>query len=596
MKRFVLMFTMTIMTCTMSLTVWGDAATVAYRDALVRGDQDDVLRAQSYLAPQFAYDLNRLHGVSFTKSVNGRVVEPAFPFTYQDMDHLKVRELRQRMGLNNLDTDAMSDLELIRWISDWANKQYGHMIPMPYPAWDAHEVLNRIEAGNTYFCTYKAVLFVQGCNAAGLTARMLGINRKDEDAHTVAEVYNNDSRTWMLVDPWLNCYYERDGVPISALDLHNVIDDPSGIDIVFGENGKGLEYWMKRTGKADTIPHADKRVPITEDDRQGLKDYYYDVRVVMRNDHTVHPQSTENRYLDGFMVPYNPRGGEWWGPQLKWADDTTPPQITADNTGDPDDFVWPLNEVAVTLRKVSLPGEPVVLEAVFRTLTPSFDRYILEIDGVPAKVSGGRYVWVLHDGVNSLKVASLNKAGRRGFPSEFALTYNSSVALAPAPVTVAVPNQGFEESGGDGARPTGWSTITGNNYGAKEFRLDKSVRHGGSSSLRAAPAVDPETGVTYSFTASSGKFDVNPARDIIYSIWLRADKPGTPVDVFLSDDATWGLGNYVERVEVGTEWRKYELKCRLHNRLTKAVIGFKVYSGTVWADDIEYQEAGGVGN
>ena len=590
------MLTVLISSCVMPLAAWGDAASSAYRDAIASGDQDAVLRAQSYLTPPFAYDLNRLHGVSFTKSVNGRVVEPAFPFVYQDMANLKVRELRQRMGLNDLDTDAMSDLELVRWISDWANKQYGHMIPMPYPPWDAHEILDRIEAGNTYFCTYKAVLFVQGCNAAGLTARILGINRKDEDAHTVTEVYNNDYRTWMLVDPWLNCYYERDGVPISALDLHNVIDDPSGIDIVFGENGKGLEYWMKRTGQADTIPHADKHVPITEDDRQGLKDYYYDIRVVMRNDHTVHPQQTENRYLDGFMVPYNPRGGEWWGPQLKWSDDATPPQITADNTGDTDDFVWPLNEVAVTVRKVSLPGEPVVLEAAFKTLTPSFDRYSLDIDGASVDITDDRWVWQLHSGVNSLTVATVNKAGRRGFPSEFVLTYDPAVTMPPVPVTVAVPNQGFEETSGDNGRPAGWSTITGNNFGVKDFRLDKSVRHSGSASLMARPAVDPRTGVTYSFTASSGKFDVNPARDIVYSVWLKADKPDTPVDIFLSDDATWGLGNYVERVMIGEKWRKYELKCRLHNRLTKAVVGFKVYSGTVWADDIEYREEGGAGN
>ena len=52
------------------------------------------------------------------------------------------------------------------------------------------------------------------------------------------------------------------------------------------------------------------------------------------------------------------------------------------------------------------------------------------------------------------------------------------------------------------------------------------------------------------------------------------------------------MGTYVERVAVGKKWKKYELKCHLHNEITLIYVGFKVYTGTVWADDAEFVEVG----
>ncbi|MBN1291425.1 MAG: transglutaminase domain-containing protein [Candidatus Latescibacteria bacterium] len=594
-KPYVILLTL-VLTSVLKMNLYADPTSDSYRKAQKRGDTAVVFQAQSYLAPPFCYDLNRLHGITFLKTVNGRVVKPAYPFTYQDMSHLKVRKLYDRAGIADMEKSSATELELIQCISDWANKQYGHMLPLPYPAWDAHEVLDRIENGDTFFCTFKAALFVQACNAAGLTARMLGINRKDQDAHTVTDVYSNEYRKWVLVDPWMNCYYERDGIPLSAKELHDSINNTEGIYLVFGENGKDLEYWDLKTKKADTILHAGKRTPITEDESKGLKDYYYDVRVVMRNDHTVHPQSKENLDVDGFMVPYNPRGGEWWGPQLKWADETTPPQITCDNAWEIENFEWPLNEVRVDLKKVSVPGENVVLEAHFSTFTPNFSHYKLDVDGKTVPIDGDVYVWKMQKGRNSLKIASINDVGRSGFPSEFVIEYDPSVFDFSRIVNVRLPNPGFEESDPKSFEksrtPLDWHTITPNPYRYREFQLDTKVKHSGKCSLRVTPARDPESGVDYAFIVSSVVFDINPAKDVVYSIWLRASEDGTPVDITLHDESKWGLGIYVNHVMVEKTWKRYELKCRLHNEMTKAFTGFKVYSGTVWADDVGYEEVG----
>ena len=571
-----------------------DPASEAYRAALTHGNKNEIYRAQSYLAPTFCYDLNTLHGVTFTRTINGNADKPSYPFIYQDMTHLKVRKLYTRAGIDKMIASSHTEFELIQRICNWANMHFGHMLPLPYAAWDAHEILDRVEKGDAFFCTYKAALFVQACNAAGITARILGINPKHKAAHTVTEVYSNEYRTWVVVDPWLNCYFERDGKPLSALDLHNSIDNPEGIYLVFGENGRGLEYWSYKTGKAKTIPHANARTPIMEDPSKGLYEFYYDIRIVMRNDHTVHPQFKDNVYVDGFIVPYNPRGGEWWGPQLKWSDDRTPPQITCWNTGKFHDFEWTLNEVEVDLKKLTVPGEPVIIEAKFSTFTPCFSHYHLEIDGKVVPVNGDVYVWKFKKGGNSLKIASVNAVGRKGFPSEFVLEYNPDSVAPPERTAVELKNANMEKidekSTKRDCKPAHWSTITSNPLSFGEFNLDSKIKHTGKYALKATPVRDPETGVEYAFIVMSESFTVNPATDVIYSIWLRASKNNSPVDIVFHDTATWGLGIYVKRVVVNNSWKKYELKCRLHNKLTKAFAGFKVYTGTVWADDAQYEE------
>lgn len=545
----------------------------------------------SLIAPPYAGDLNRWHGVKITRAVNGRVGKPSHPFVYQDMTHLKVRALHERAGIAAMERASQTELELIRRIVNWANMQWGHLRPLPFASWDAMEILDRSERGDAFWCDFKAALVVQACSAAGLTARMIGISRKDADGHTVAEVYSNEFRKWILVDAWWNCLYERDGVPLSAIEFRAAADNLAGIDLVFGESGKKNEYWDHKVGKAPDRPHAGRRVPVASDSSKGLVAWYHNLRYVMRNDHTVNPQVRENRYVEGFMVPGNFLGGDFWGPILHWVDGRNEPQLTALNSEDRSDFEWPLNEVKVDLRKASLPGQPVVIEARFTTHTPGFSHYRLEIDGLPAAPDGHTYRWRLRAGSNRLRVAAINALGRSGFPSEFILEFDPSAIDFSAREPVVLPHAGWEEPAAAGGNlPAGWRTITANALKAGEFALDSTERRSGRSALRTTAARDPNSGIEYPVIVRSENVRVNASTDVVFSVWLKASRDRTPVELALLEGTYKGHGVYSERIEVGREWQRYELRCRLHNELTTAWVGFKLYGGTVWADDAELIE------
>jgi hypothetical protein len=191
--------------------------------------------------------------------------------------------------------------------------------------------------------------------------------------------------------------------------------------------------------------------------------------------------------------------------------------------------------------------------------------------------------------MNSLKVASVNVLGRKGFSSEFIIEYDPSLIDYSRRVEVKVENPGFEKFD-EQKRPLKWGTITSNPYRYRDFQVDSGVKHSGKYALKTSPAHDPKTGIEYAFIVRTDAFEVNPASDVIYSVWLRASEENTMVDIALLEATFKGQGTYVKKVIVGKSWKKYELKCRLNNEITRAYVGFKVYNGTVWADDVSYEE------
>ena len=183
--------------------------------------------------------------------------------------------------------------------------------------------------------------------------------------------------------------------------------------------------------------------------------------------------------------------------------------------------------------------------------------------------------------------------GREGFPSNFEFDYTPSLADHSRQVIPLLKNGDFEaesQPSRNPKTPAFWSTITSNPFQYREWALDSKIKHSGKYSLRSSPAKDPLTGVEYAFIVKTFPFPVNAARDVIYSIFLRADRDNVPVDLALLDTTEKQQGTYSKRVIVGREWNRYELRCRLHNELTELYTGFKVYTGTVWADDAEYRE------
>ena len=92
-------------------------------------------------------------------------------------------------------------------------------------------------------------------SAMGYVARNVLVDRNHEDLgrslhHGVNEVWSNDYAKWVLLDAKYDIHFERDGVPLSALQLHEAVRADGGRSIV-----------MVRGVERREVPMDDSRPP-----------------------------------------------------------------------------------------------------------------------------------------------------------------------------------------------------------------------------------------------------------------------------------------------------------------------------------------------
>jgi Transglutaminase-like superfamily len=123
------------------------------------------------------------------------------------------------------------------------------------------EAYEQMKEGNPVLCGNLAEIYVGLAQAAGLTARTVGLSVLVQngmfgaDTHVGAEVWLSEKGGWVYEDPTFDCYWEIDGEPASALALHDALMD--GRQINFG--------------------------PQDERTRKKLLDYYLDPRLYFRH-------------------------------------------------------------------------------------------------------------------------------------------------------------------------------------------------------------------------------------------------------------------------------------------------------------------------
>jgi hypothetical protein len=218
------------------------------------------------------------------------------------------------------------------------------------------------------------------------------------DHHCAAEVWSDQFGKWIVMDtgnstdPTLNCHFERNGVPLSALELHNM-ERQNQIDQV------QVVY---------TAPKAPVAGPEIKGKNQIQFDNYRRFSIPFRNNQLDTPfpgeleQGEAHYFHDGYL---------WWqdGPLP-----TTSPEY-ARLSYRPADFYPNLNEVELDLRATEA---PTTLRVSLATQTPNFSHYMVKIDGGEwQKQPAGAFDWPLKAGANHIEVKTVNQYGREGKPS-----------------------------------------------------------------------------------------------------------------------------------------------------------------------------------
>jgi hypothetical protein len=315
-------------------------------------------------------------------------------FRFDSASNPKLEELRQRYELDAVIAPGEDEFDRQVRLLDWVHHRFRKFGRPSVEAKGALEILQAIDEGHTFFCSQYAHVFVSAAASLGWIDRELALRRHRDPPgggsteHSTTEIWSNQYRKWIMLDPTAKMYIEKEGVPLNAFEIRQEWFYRQGRDLVF-VIGKERKRYRKNDlpiflGRFPEF--GDLTVPADELDKYGFIGYIPNTDLM---DHGLD-------YAQMFMVKDQLCEG------TRWHTRTAPPNPAVDP-------YFPIGQVALELRT-----EPSPIRVTLRTLTPNFEAYQARWDGGVWRAAGESLPWTLHAGVNRLEIRTVNRFGVHG--------------------------------------------------------------------------------------------------------------------------------------------------------------------------------------
>ncbi len=259
-------------------------------------------------------------------------VHSGLPFTTLDYEDKLLKTLRERYQLMKLVAPARDEWTAQLMLNEWVHKA----IPGGTPRVITNHALDILEfafQGETFYCTQYAITYVECALALGWQARKIGVDRKHgpeelgSTHHGVAEVWSNQFRKWVVIDPQSNLHFEKKGVPLSAWEVRAewLKDRGSRVDHVVGVSPLAVKknpaiVWWDRDGEDETATyfwlyledHAVRtgsnetvRLILPEDEANSALIWY-------QNDDSIKRSQIHTGYLQNLFLPTRQIEDAYW--------------------------------------------------------------------------------------------------------------------------------------------------------------------------------------------------------------------------------------------------------------------------------------------
>ena len=375
--------------------------------------------------------LNKGTGLQAQVINNGKIVEPSYHFSYENLNHLDLKKYREDHQLDKIVKGADSEFEVMMRLLNWA-----YRVPLTSDAyswnWNNVTVSPVIAEGTgmpqlhgpffkgrrmVEMCLYPNQALIGALLSMGYQARHINIHSEGESGHEVTEVWSNQLNKWIYMDSTRDYYYfdPETGIPFNLLEIHNLL----------AAEMPRVETWQR-----PFAPEIGKELVsrLNVGQRQGNNPFSIQggggthileimghFRIIPRNDFLSNP----------LPVPVHTGDTMWgWDGFLNWYDDVFPRRDEYQRyTNRESDFYQPLNQSKVYLNETTKAG---LLKVEVDTFTPGgFDSFLVSVNNAEWQTRNQKlWDWTLQSGLNSIKVRTKNIRGILGPVSEIQVTYN----------------------------------------------------------------------------------------------------------------------------------------------------------------------------
>jgi hypothetical protein len=325
-----------------------------------------------------------------------RLHAPRFSEDFEDFASPRIAQLRKQYRLDEVVRGETSEFKKMLKLRHWVHSRW-HIDNDQKFLGDAFEILEKAKTGAGFYCTHSMRVQHAVMTAMGYVVRDLGVDSDHlvfgkSNHHGVNEVWSNEYAKWVLLDAKYDVHYERAGVPLSALEVHEAVraDLGKGIVKMAGPDRreaqmKGLEFPTSSVLSYWWISY-----------NPGLKTF---------------TGKSDNRGVVVFDSPEF-RATKWFrstgsGLVEHWAYRANAfVPVSERRTID-----WSVGVPDVKVSRASS-GE---LDVTFFSITPNLETYRMRLNNGSWKdVAGDRWHWKLKPGENVLNVRTRNRFGVEG--------------------------------------------------------------------------------------------------------------------------------------------------------------------------------------
>jgi len=327
-------------------------------------------------------------------------------FYHESSRHQRIQALLDEFDFDDCALRGVSEFDQMLLLKDWVYRR------IPYDLnykdaelLDAGQILRRAQKGESFICTSMAVVFVECAVSLGWTARLVFLRKKSGQEHAAADIWSNQYRKWIYIDPTWNIHLERHGVPLSVLEARKEWLARKGkqITYVFGAGDHRERYRAAQLPVSRGDSAIWRYLPL---DSTWLE-YTFQIGVVGRNDLISCAVSGRPLWERVYIIRdrFNRRDRSWF-----LAESGIPVA--------PRDLFHELNRVDIAIEGRA-PDRPRPVLVRFRinrnnTFAPNFMEYLVKVDDGEWEVAEEEYRWKIKRGRNVLAARIMNRFGMVG--------------------------------------------------------------------------------------------------------------------------------------------------------------------------------------
>ncbi len=322
-------------------------------------------------------------------------------FYHENFHSEKLKSLK-KYAYSEYCKTGKDEYERMLLLKDWVHRELRYSLKcMDQQVKNSLMILNASREGSGFICTHFTSLYIQSALSVGWTARYFFFKSTGIRQHAAPDIWSNQYRKWIFIDPSWNIHIEKNGVPLTINEIRNEWIKNRGRDIIFVFGaGKGRrDYTYNDLPIKSGTGELWARIPI---DREWLN-YFFAYACLGRNDFFSYPggdKSGRNIWSPIYIVKDKVNNRD-----MQWA-------FRNRHVITPDEMFFDLNTVNAALENND--GHSAIVHLRHQThssFTPGFKRFIVSLNGKQWETTEDIYRTDLERGVNTLRFRIENIMG-----------------------------------------------------------------------------------------------------------------------------------------------------------------------------------------